>query len=146
LIQSGPHKLAIDGGATLLRSKILEFNSTNPAIVAVNLGNDLPASPHLSGNAQIAYTYTADSWSVKAAVDARHKSSEFKRLSNDPNTQVSGYTLLNARLDVTLTDTGLGFFVYGRNLTDETYYVDRGATLRLSGSPRVFGGGATLQF
>jgi iron complex outermembrane receptor protein len=146
LIQSGPHKLAIDGGATILRSKILEFNSTNPAIVAVNLGNDLPASPHLSGNAQVAYTYTADSWSVKAAVDARYKSSEFKRLSNDPNTQVPAYTLLNARLDVKLTDTGLGFFVYGRNLTDETYYVDRGVTLRLSGSPRVFGGGATLQF
>jgi iron complex outermembrane receptor protein len=146
LVQSGPHKLAVDGGATLLRTKILEFNSTNPAIVAVNLGNDLPASPHFSGNAQISYTYTANSWSVKAAVDARHKSSEFKRLSNAVGTEVPGYTLLNGRLDLKLTDTGLGFFVYAHNLTDETYYIDRGTSLRLSGSPRVFGGGATLQF
>lgn len=146
LIESGPHKLAIDGGATLLRSKILEFNSSNAALVAVNLGNDLPASPHLSANGQIAYSYTADSWSVKASLDARHKASEYKRLSNDPNTEVPSYTLLNGRIDLKLTDTGLGFFVYARNLTDKTYFVDRGTTLRLSGSPRIIGGGATIQF
>lgn len=146
LIQSGPHKLAIDGGATILRSKILEFNSSNPAIVAINLGNDLPASPRFSGNAEITYSYTADRWNLKASVDARHKSSEFKRLNNDPSTQVEGYTLLNARLDLKLVDTGLGFFLFARNLTDKTYFIDRGRTLRLTGSPRIIGGGATIQF
>ena len=146
LLRSGPHRLKLDGGLTLPASKILKFDSSNPAIVAVNLGNDLPASPKFSGNAQAAYSYVADAWTLTATVDARHKSSEFKRLNNTPGTEAPAYTLLNARLDLRLTQSGLGFFVYGRNLTDQIYYTDITATNRLSGSPRVFGAGANLQF
>ena len=83
---------------------------------------------------------------MRAAVDARHKSSEFKRLNNTPGTEAPAYTLVNARLDLRLVESGLGFFVYGRNLTDEVYYTDIAATNRLSGSPRVFGAGMNLQF
>ncbi|HUD28257.1 MAG TPA: TonB-dependent receptor, partial [Novosphingobium sp.] len=146
LVRSGPHRLTIDGGVTLLDSKILEFDSSNADIVAINLGNALPASPKFSGNAQVAYTFTADTWSVTGSVNARRKSSEFKRLNNALGAKVPAYTLLNARIDLKLTQTGLGFFAYARNLTDEVYYIDRTAGGRLSGSPRVFGGGATLQF
>jgi iron complex outermembrane recepter protein len=146
LVRSGPHRLTIDGGVTLLNSKILEFDSSNASIVAINLGNDLPASPRFSGNAQVAYSYTADSWSLTGTVDARHKGKEFKRLNNDIGTEVPAYTLLNARIDLKLTRQGIGFFLFGRNLIDKVYYIDRTAAGRLSGSPRIFGAGANLQF
>ena len=146
LVRSGPHKLTADAGVTLLDSKILEFDSSNPDIVAVNLGNELPASPAFSGNAQIAYSYTGDGWRLTASADARRKSSEFKRLNNALSASVPAYTLLGARLAVTLLDRGVTIFGYVRNLTDETYYIDRSATGRLSGSPRTFGGGARFEF
>jgi hypothetical protein len=53
---------------------------------------------------------------------------------------------LNARVDLKLTDQGIGFFLYGRNLTKEIYYIDQTAVGRLSGSPRIFGAGASIQF
>lgn len=147
LVQSGPHRLAVDGGGTFINSRILDFDSSDPSLVAVNIGNDLPATPHFSGNMQVAYDYTSDSgWKLRAAVDARHKSAEFKRLDNNPGSRASGYTLINARIDLTLSNPGLTLFVYGRNLTDKVYFTDLTSTYRLAGAPRVFGVGARHAF
>jgi iron complex outermembrane receptor protein len=147
VIRSGPHRLSVDGGATFINSRILDYRSSNPALVAVNLGNDLPAAPHFSGNGEVRYDYASDQgWTLSAAVDVRHKSSEYKRLNNNIGSLAPAYTLLNARIDLTLSDPSITLFVYGRNLTDTAYFTDLTSTYRLAGAPRTFGGGARFSF
>ncbi|WP_336961367.1 TonB-dependent receptor [Sphingobium aquiterrae] len=147
LVQSGPHRLSVDGGATLLSTRILAFDSSNPNLVAVNLGNDLPAAPHFSGNAQLTYNYDSGrGWNLTAAVDARRKSSEYKRLDNNEGGHAPGYTLLNARMDLAFTQQRITLFVYARNLTDRIYFTDLTATSRLAGAPRTIGGGVRFDF
>ncbi len=147
LLQSGPHRLSVDGGLTLLRSKILAFDSSNPALVAVNLGNDLPAAPHASATGQLTYDYfSGQGWNLTAEVDARYKSEEFKRLDNNAGSLAPAYTLVNARVDLTLVERGVTLFAYVRNATDKVYFTDLSSTGRLAGSPRIFGGGARFAF
>lgn len=147
LISSGPHRLTIDGGVTFINSRILDYRSSNPALVAINLGNDLPAAPHFSGNGEVRYYYTsAQGWTLGAAVDVRHKSSEYKRLDNNAGSLAPAYDLLNARIDLTLAHPAITLFVYGRNLTDTVYFTDLTSTFRLAGTPRTFGAGARFSF
>lgn len=147
LVRVGPHRLSVDGGATFVDSRILDYRSSNPTLVAINLGNDLPAAPRFSGNGEVRYDYASDrGWTFGAAVDVRHKSSEFKRLDNNTGSLAPAYTLLNVRIDLTLADPAVTLFVYGRNLTDTTYFTDLTRTFRLAGMPRTFGGGARFSF
>jgi len=146
LVRSGPHELTASLGATLIDSKITEFDSSDPNVVAVNLGNEMPAAPKFSGNAQVAYTYRGNGWKLGGMVWGSRKGSEFKRLNNAVSARVPGYWLLNARIDLELENPGITLFAFGRNLTDEVYYVDYSATARLTGSPRVFGGGLRFDF
>src|SRR3546814_4664058 len=57
-------------------------------------------------------------------LDARHKSAEFKRLSNVASSRVPSYTLFGLRGELS-SDAGWSVFAYVRNLTDEVYAVDR---------------------
>lgn len=146
LIESGPHLVTAELGFTLLNSKILEFVGT-PAQVAANLGNDLPAAPKFSGNASVSYTYSfANGWEASGTLDIRHKGSEFKRLNNATTSATEAFTLLGLRLDVRQSEGGFGVYAFARNLTDETYFLDRNAAGRLVGAPRTFGVGARYSF
>src|SRR3546814_7286663 len=78
-------------------------------------------------------------------LDARHKSAEFKRLSNVASSRVPSYTLFGLRGELS-SDAGWSVFAYVRNLTDEVYAVDRNGPQRLVGSPRLFGGGVRYEF
>jgi iron complex outermembrane receptor protein len=146
LVRSDRHDLRFDIAGTFLRSEILEFEGT-PLQVAQNLGNDLPAAPKFSGNASLAYSFRpGGDWRLGATLDVRNKSSEFKRLNNNLGSQVEGYTLFNLRAEINNEASGWGVYAFGRNLTEEIYFLDRNAGGRLVGPPRTFGAGLRFDF
>jgi iron complex outermembrane receptor protein len=146
LVKSDRHELRFDIAGTFLRSEILEFAGT-PLQVAQNLGNDLPAAPKFSGNASLAYTYRpSEQWRFGATLDVRNKSSEFKRLNNNLGSKVEGFTLINLRAELANEGSGWSVFVFGRNLAEEVYFLDRNGGGRLVGPPRTFGAGLRYDF
>src|SRR3546814_6321093 len=54
IVRTSTQQLAFDLGATVLDSKITKFESANPVIVTLHLGNNLPAAPDASGHARSA--------------------------------------------------------------------------------------------
>ena len=146
LLRSDSQALRFDVSGTWLRSEIQEFEGT-PAQVAANLGNDLPAAPRFSGNATLAHEWRmGNALTLATTLDARRKSSEFKRLNNNLRSQVEGFTTVDLRVELRASDRGWSAYVFGRNLTDETYYVDRNGGARLVAAPRTYGLGARYDF
>ena len=146
LLRSDSQALRFDVSGTWLRSEIQEFDGT-PAQVAANLGNDLPAAPRFSGNATLAHEWRmGNALTLATTLDARRKSSEFKRLNNNLRSQVEGFTTVDLRVELRASDRGWSAYVFGRNLTDETYYVDRNGGARLVAAPRTYGLGARYDF
>ena len=146
LLRSDSQALRFDVSGTWLRSEIQEFDGT-PAQVAANLGNDLPAAPRFSGNATLAHEWRmGNALTLATTLDARRKSSEFKRLNNNLRSQVEGFTTVDLRVELRASDRGWSAYVFGRNLTDQTYYVDRNGGARLVAAPRTYGLGARYDF
>ena len=146
LLSTELQSLKVNIGTTLLNSEILEFKGS-PAQVALNLGNDLPAAPQFSGNANVVHAleFRGD-FELRTTIDVRNKSSEFKRLNNAVSSLVQGYTLIGLRTELLNLKGGWSVFAYGRNLTDEIYYQDQAGASRLVGTPRTFGFGARANF
>ncbi|AEG51427.1 TonB-dependent receptor [Sphingobium chlorophenolicum L-1] len=145
LINNDEQNLRLEAGGTLLDSKITDFVGS-PAQVALNLGNDLPAAPHKSANASLIHKLQiGGGLEFTTTLDARYKSSEFKRLNNLPTSRVGAYSVFGLRGEVS-SDQGWSVFAYIRNLTDEVYLIDRNVAQRLVGSPRTFGGGVRYEF
>jgi iron complex outermembrane receptor protein len=146
LMRSESQALRFDISGTWLRSEIQEFEGS-PAQVAANLGNDLPAAPRFSGNATLAHEWRmGNGMTLATTLDARRKSSEFKRLNNNLRSQVEGFTTVDLRVELRTPEAGWSAYVFGRNITDETYFVDRNGGARLAAAPRTYGIGARYDF
>jgi iron complex outermembrane receptor protein len=146
VLRSDSQTLRFDVSGTWLRSEIQEFEGT-PAQVAANLGNDLPAAPRFSGNATLAHEWRmGNGMTLATTLDARRKSSEFKRLNNNLRSQVEGFTTVDLRVELRTPEAGWSAYVFGRNITDETYFVDRNGGARLAAAPRTYGIGARYDF
>lgn len=145
LLRNDRQSLRIEAGATLADSKITEFKGS-PAQVALNLGNNLPAAPHRTGNASLVHKIElGNGLNFTTTLDARYKSAEFKRLNNLPASRVDAYALFGLRGELS-SDNGWSIFAYVRNLTNEVYLLDNNLPQRLVGSPRLFGGGVRYDF
>jgi iron complex outermembrane receptor protein len=83
---------------------------------------------------------------LATTLDARRKSSEFKRLNNNLRSQVEGFTTVDLRVELRTPEAGWSAYVFGRNITDETYFVDRNGGARLAAAPRTYGIGARYDF
>jgi outer membrane receptor protein involved in Fe transport len=70
---------------------------------------------------------------------------ETNRLNAGPDNTVPGYSLLNINVDLEL---GKGFtaFAYGRNITDEVYFLELNGGARLVGAPATYGVGLRANF
>jgi iron complex outermembrane receptor protein len=146
LLRGDSQTLRVEIAGTWLRSEIKEFEGS-PVQVAANLGNELPAAPRFSGNATLAHEWRLGAGlTLATTVDARRKSSEFKRLNNNLRSEVEGFTTVDLRIALRAPERGWSAHLYGRNLTDETYYVDRNGGARLVAAPRTFGVGARYDF
>ena len=146
LLRRDSHSVRFDVAGTWLRSKILQFEGT-PEQVAVNLGNELPAAPRFSGNATLAHEWRfGANLMLATTIDVRNKSSEFKRLNNDLRSLVEGFSTVDLRIELRAPEKGWSTYVFGRNLTDETYFSDRNGGARLVAPPRTYGLGARYAF
>ncbi|EQB10780.1 MULTISPECIES: TonB-dependent receptor [Sphingobium] len=145
LVRTEAQQLSIDVGATFLDSEITKFESSNPVLVTLNLGNDLPAAPNASGHARLVHSITlTPEWRLRSSADVTYKGSEYKRLDNSLSSKTESYALLNLRVELQNIASGISVYGYARNVTDERYFVDIAGPSRLVGQPRTFGAGARL--
>jgi iron complex outermembrane receptor protein len=79
-------------------------------------------------------------------LDARKKSSEFKRLNNSLASKVEGFTTMDARIELRASESGWSGYLFGRNLSNELYFVDRNGGSRLVAAPRTYGLGVRYAF
>lgn len=146
LLRSDTQLLRFDISGTWLNSEIQEFAGT-PAQVAANLGNDLPAAPRFSGNASVVHEWQfSGDLQLITTLDARKKSSEFKRLNNSLTSKVQGFETVDARVELRASDSGWSAYLFGRNLSNELYFVDRNGGARLVAAPRTYGMGVRYAF
>jgi iron complex outermembrane receptor protein len=146
LLRTDAQSLRFDIAGTWLTSEIEEFAGT-PAQVAANLGNDLPAAPRFSGNASVVHEWRiSGDLLLITTLDARKKSSEFKRLNNSLASKVEGFTTMDARIELRASESGWSGYLFGRNLSNELYFVDRNGGSRLVAAPRTYGLGVRYAF
>jgi iron complex outermembrane receptor protein len=89
-------------------------------------GNDLQLVPDTTLAVTIDYSVPLQGGSsLEFHIDANHRAEYFTDAVNDPDLLIEDRTLLNARLGYEWQDKGLGIYVWGKNLTDETYDILR---------------------
>jgi iron complex outermembrane recepter protein len=85
-------------------------------------GKDLPNSPkwviNSLGRYDFALSETVDGF---AQVGIQYRGKTQSSLTNDPNTVIDDYALVDLQLGVTFMDGRASFTVFGRNLTDEKF-------------------------
>jgi len=105
-------------------------------------GNELPNSAEAQYNALVAYQWpVSDGMNLRVQADYMYTDSYFSYLSNNDNDQVDSYNLMNARLALQSADGSWEVAAWGKNITDEYYYVSN--TLGNDVFSRYAGMGAT---
>lgn len=112
-------------------------------------GNRLPNAPNWTGNLAAQYRHPlTDAGDLMVRVEYAARSSYFVDPSNDPQSRIAGYGLLNARVGYELADGRWTVELWGKNLTDKLYPNDHGTpvlggllgqTSVNYGAPRTYG-------
>jgi iron complex outermembrane recepter protein len=120
------------------------------------LEDDFVNTPEYTYNLAAEYgTPITGNYGLTGRVDFIHKSRIEYDYSNSPLVAQSPYGLLNAGLQLDVTNTGLSFAIFGTNLTNSTYAVgghddgpagSLGFVLQQMGAPREWGVSATYKF
>ena len=124
---------------------LLHARATKGTISGLDVaGNTLSNAPSFTGNAGISYTaWVDDANRLTVRADAAYSSAQFFEIVNVPRLRQPGYVLVGAGLDWVRGDWTLS--VWGRNLTDRTYFTSRidlsgfGFDYNHVGTPRTFG-------
>jgi iron complex outermembrane receptor protein len=136
--------------AVLLDSEVTDWNSDDPAEASARIGNELPGTPKTSVTSEVRWKTTLGSLDVNSALWVVYADSTYRDIANTRALQSDDYTLVNARLDFALQDSGLSFYLWGRNLTDEEYVTSVRDLLGMEGvywgDPRTFGAGLRWEF
>lgn len=146
LINNGGHQLSLNTSATYLDTEITEFNSNRVNDVENTVGDPLPGSPELSYAISLNHSVTVFSDKLLSTrMSYTFHDEETNRLNAGIGNTVPDYSLLNINVDL---DLGNGFtaFAYGRNITDETYFLELNAGARLVGAPATYGVGLRAEF
>jgi len=100
-------------------------------LVPVNFkGNHLMNAPRWSGNANATYEIPMGPGHAKFFLQMTHSSPKYTAFTGLPQEKIGDITLVNANVSWTPDDERWSIGLYGRNLTDKTYY---GQVLYLSG-------------
>jgi iron complex outermembrane receptor protein len=92
-------------------------------LVPVNFkGNNLMNSPRWSGNANATYEIPVGPGTAKFFVQTTHSSPKYTAFTGLPQEKIGDITLVNANISWTPDDERWSIGLYGRNLTDKTYY------------------------
>lgn len=105
-----------------LKTKVDNFVSDSPAEVARRNGNELPDSPQLSMNLDARYAMEMGSgWRLEPQVSFNFTGQHWKEIDNF--IPVEEYGLLNLRVALRSPDNRWNLAVFGRNVTDQVYFV-----------------------
>jgi iron complex outermembrane receptor protein len=87
-------------------------------------GNELPNSASAQYNALVAYQWpVSDNMNLRIQADYMYTDAYFSYLSNNPTDEVDSYNLVNTRLALQSADGAWEVAAWGKNITDEYYYV-----------------------
>lgn len=114
--------------------------------------NRLARAPSVTASGSINYEHEFEGFGTLAAsVDLSHQSMVYFGTENSPLGQQKGYALAGARLSLNL-ENGIGIALFGRNLFDKYYAINRtpltdfGLVQVVSGTPRTIGVEASFRF
>lgn len=164
LLNNAP-KARIYGAEAELSARIADGLSFNAALGLIHTeftrfptftgdftGNRLARAPSVTASGSINYEHEFEGFATLAAsVDISHQSMVFFGTENSALGQQRGYALAGARLALNF-DKGIGIAVFGRNLFDKYYAVNRtpltdfGLVQVVSGTPRTIGIEASFRF
>ncbi|WP_291870206.1 TonB-dependent receptor [Maribacter sp.] len=140
------HTLKYNGAVTFLDSKITEFKSNRVDDVKNTIGDQLPGAPKWSATSSLRHMLSiSKGTSLNTRIDFTHHGEESNRLNAGASNTAEGYNLLGARMGVDFVN-GMSFYVYGRNILDEIYFLEANAGERLVGAPATYGGGIRYNF
>ena len=95
------------------------------AATGITLGMTTPYTPKWKWSIGAQYAFDlGDHGTLTPRIDASYQSSEFTNPINDPAwNQISGYTVMNARLTYRAATGGWSTWLAVTNLTDKLYYL-----------------------
>ncbi|MBJ2135214.1 TonB-dependent receptor [Paraglaciecola chathamensis] len=146
LYEADDHKITFNTAGTYLDTEITEFSSNRVNDVISTIGDPLPGSPEWSQTAVLNYqTSLSNNTQLNARLNYNYHGEESNRLNAGDGNTAPSYNLLGVRLDVTFAN-GLNVYAYGRNITDEVYFLELNGGARLVGAPATYGGGVSYAF
>jgi iron complex outermembrane receptor protein len=129
-----------------LDTEITEFSSNRVNDVTNTIGDPLPGSPEWSQTAALNYqTSLANNAQLNARINYSYHGKESNRLNAGEGNTAPSYDLLGIRVDLTLAN-GINIYAYGRNITDEVYFLELNGGSRLVGAPATYGAGVSYAF
>lgn len=140
-------KLSLQLGLGLLHARAIQGTISGLDVAGHTLSN----APSFTANAGVSYTaWEDDANRLTLRADAAYTSAQFFEIVNVSRLRQPGYALASAGLDWTHGEWTLS--VWGRNLTDETYFTSRidlsgfGFDYNHVGTPRTFGASVKREF
>ncbi|MET0364503.1 MAG: TonB-dependent receptor [Sphingobium sp.] len=133
--------LELQGGVSLLDSKILEMRSDNVAERLRRIGNELPFAPKMTLTGSIRYAIPlSEEMTLTPSVNGRFIDDYYTELDNYQ--PIKGYFLGNAQLELAFA-RGMTVGGWVRNFTNKSYatalYVAPPTYSALRGAPRTYG-------
>ena len=103
-------------------------------------------SPELSYSISLNHSiFVATNRLLSTRLTYTYHDEETNRLNAGAGNTVPDYGLLNINMDLELGN-GFTAFAYGRNITDEEYFLELNAGARLVGAPATYGVGVRTTF
>lgn len=139
-----PH-LSIDMAATVLKSKILEYDGFDLAGQPVNFsGRQFTFTPKLQASASVNWDRpVSPKLGLSVSALASYQSKSFGDLQNSAPYKVRGYGLVNADISLYRLDDTWRWSAWVNNLFDKYYWnysgYERETVYRVAGMPRTFG-------
>jgi iron complex outermembrane receptor protein len=146
IYETNNHKVTFNTAGTYLETEITKFSSNRVNDVTNTIGDPLPGSPKWSQTAVLNYqTSLANNAQLNARVNYSYHGEESNRLNAGEGNTAPSYSLLGVRVDLTLA-SGLNIYAYGRNITDQVYFLELNGGSRLVGAPATYGAGVSYAF
>lgn len=146
LLNQDRHQLSFTASATYLDTEITAFSSNRVVDIENTIGDPLPGSPELSYSIALNHSINVMTNRVLSTrISYSYHDEETNRLNAGPGNTVPDYSLLNINVDLELGN-GFTAFAYGRNITDEVYFLELNGGARLVGAPATYGVGLRANF
>ena len=137
--------LSVDVAATVLKSKILEYDGFDLAGQPVDFsGREFTFTPKLQASGSINWDKPiSPSLGISVSALMSYQSKSFGDLENSAPYKVRGYSLVNADISLYRLDDTWRWSVWANNLFDKYYWTysgyERETIYRVAGMPRTFG-------